>query len=369
MFSIIIAGANMKKLKGFSLIEMLLVLVIIGTFIYMGTNYVQQRTTQARIDKTVMDMQQILNAAMSYYVANGSWPQSDAITGGMAVDNTSLTSTDPFYQFREAYLPKASVGSMPSPWAPVTPTQQALYYVLAGDGGLFYVYTRINTASIATSNAYAGVIAGRLPQGYVSGQGVSPTGITVPPAPASCTNKTCYVVAAVNIPGQNLNNATAVNFVGLYHHGGCIPKPKCPVDANGNTMTPQVFVVPVSIKGVNNNTTGMENTVYPISSFTAYATDAPTTNPKAPALCTGQTSIEGQAGATCNENSVAYNGARADGYWRACVQVITEKGDVSKTRTDTDPIFYWGYAQTVAAYTRCAIKGEAAGSNFQIYGN
>ena len=67
----------MKRAHGFSLFEILLVMVIVGVFIAMGTNYVQQRTIQARIDKSVMDMQQILNAGMSYYVANGKWPDRD----------------------------------------------------------------------------------------------------------------------------------------------------------------------------------------------------------------------------------------------------------------------------------------------------
>ena len=45
---------------------------------------------------------------------------------------------------------------------------------------------------------------------------------------AGSSANTCEVVAAVNIPGQNLNNAGAVTFAGLYYHGGCVPVPQCP---------------------------------------------------------------------------------------------------------------------------------------------
>jgi prepilin-type N-terminal cleavage/methylation domain-containing protein len=360
----------MKQVKGFSLFEILLVMVIVGALIVMGTNFIQQRTTQARIDRTVMDMQQILNAAMSYYVANGSWPaQADSTAmGGTAIDGT-LSSTSTLYQFRDTYLPKAATVGMPSPWPSST---KSPYYVMVSDvnSNLFYVYVQVRTGSHATSLAYAQAIAGRLPQGYVSDRVTSQGDPPNPSVPCGSANKSCIAVSAVNIPGQNLNNATAVNFVGLYHHGGCIPKPKCPVDANGNTMIPQVFVVPVSIRGVNNNTTGPENVSYPISSFSAYAQDAPASTPKAPLLCQGQSAVRGGLpGNTCSESAATYNGAPADGYWRACVQVITEKGDVTTTRSDTDPEFYWGAAQTVAAYTRCAISGESAGSNFQVYGD
>ena len=61
--------------KGFTLIEMMLVLVIVSAIIYMGAGYLQQRTMQLKVDKTVAQVQQILSAAVAYYITNNyTWP-------------------------------------------------------------------------------------------------------------------------------------------------------------------------------------------------------------------------------------------------------------------------------------------------------
>src|SRR5258708_34066525 len=61
-------------MKGFTLVEMLLVATIISLIIYAGFSYFQQRTLQMTINRTSMQMQQILNAGLAYYVANSTWP-------------------------------------------------------------------------------------------------------------------------------------------------------------------------------------------------------------------------------------------------------------------------------------------------------
>lgn len=376
----------MKRLRGFSLLEMLLVLVVVSAIIVMGTNYIQQRTTQARIDKSVMDMQQILNAAMAYYVANGKWPDRDFNKNSFTTVDQSLSATDSYALFRNSYLPKASiVNGMPSPWAKVPGSQgnatrgySTIAAIDSSTGGqpIFYVAMAVQTLSKESAFAYASAIANRLPMGYISSYNASIVNSTISGTVStstggSCSSGICYVVAGVNIPGQNLNNAAAVNFAGLYHHGACIPVPQCPVDANGATMTPQVFVVPVSVSGVNappqySAVTGLTTaTVYPISSFTAYATGSPTGGTSPPMCDAGQTNTSAGAGANCASGGTALNnGPYAQNYWRACVKIVTEKGDVSSDRSD-----YWGVNATLAAFTRCAITDETAGSNFNVYGN
>src|SRR3990167_4197367 len=59
---------------GFTLLEMLLVLVIVAALLVIGMNYMQQKATAMRIDRTALQMQQILNAGLAYYVSNGKWP-------------------------------------------------------------------------------------------------------------------------------------------------------------------------------------------------------------------------------------------------------------------------------------------------------
>lgn len=325
--------------KGFTLIEMLLVLVIISMIIYMAVGYIEQRTLQTRMDRTSLQMQQILNAGLAYYVAHGSWPPNPALS--------NLQGT---------YLPPSSI-PFQSPWG-----QQ---YVAVGAQGTppaqFFVYTNITAGGSTT--AAANIIAGKLPLAYTTS--AAPSGNSPPASGSACaaTATSCYVVASVNIPGQNLNNAPAVNFAGVYNHGGCVPVPTCPVDNTGTTMTPEIMVVPVSVSGVNDP--GSPNNYYPISSFTAYATsntgagNTPTdTSP--PGCTTGGANPSTTPDCTANLQTTG----TAAAYWRVCLQVITEKGDVNSTNTDQ-----WGKDVTLMAITRCAIQNEPSGSNFNVFSN
>lgn len=335
------AKITRHNIIGITLVEMLLVLTIISMMLYMGIGYFQNRTESIRIDRTSMQMQQILNAALAFYVLNGRWP-------------TALS------ELQGNYLPPAFLPYV-SPW-----------------GGAYNIAVRTDTASPATFppqfyvwtsipgnkgmvNAMA--VSTSLPLSYTSASTGTP-GSTPPLAVNSCSafSLACSVVASVQIPGQNLNNARAVNFAGLYHHGACVPVPQCPVDSNGTTMTPQIMVVPVSVSGVND--TGSNN-VYPISSFTAYATgDNGTGVPNGvfPPACRGAGASYSVGGGNCTASN---NGPAASAYWRVCTQVVTERGDVAVTRADTA----LGSQLTVLAITRCAVNNEPAGSNFNVFSN
>lgn len=298
-----------RKLAGFTLIEILLVIVIISTFIVMGVGYLQQRVLAERIDRTALHMQQILNAGLAYYVKEGSWPANlDALRG--------------------TYLPPLTV-TFQNGWGQP-------FFLVKTDTNL-YVYTEIIANTAATASAQAQLLAGKVPLSYVT-EDVTNT----PPDQVNCTGTSCFVVASVNIPGENLNSANAVHFAGLYHHGGCVPQPTCPL----STMTPQVMIVPVSVSGVND--TNSQNT-YPITSFTGFAT-GPAANPPG---------CKGGNGVACSAQN-----AQGELYWRACMQIITERGDVSTTNAST-----WGKNVTLMAITRCAINNEPSGSSFSVYSN
>lgn len=335
---------------GFTLVEMMLVLVIISILIWGSIGYMQQRSLQMRMDRTSIQMQQILNAGLAYYVTNGSWP--------LAQDGSSSSLS----MLIGTYLPPTI---MNNPWN--QPYQIAVYSPPPSPEQnipppLFYVYTAVksSSATLGSATAAANVIAGTLPLSYTSTD-TSGSATQPPSSGATCGagSTTCYVVASVNIPGQNLNNARAVNFAGLYKHGGCIPVPQCPTDPTGATvMTPQVMVVPVSVSGINDQSSSSQN-IYPISSFTAYA-KGNTPLDVSPPMCLGSTSVTGG-----NDCSVAANvGTAATAYWRACLKIITEKGDVQATRSDQ-----WGQNVTLMAITRCAASNEPAGSTFDVYSN
>jgi prepilin-type N-terminal cleavage/methylation domain-containing protein len=341
---------GIKKYSGFTLIEMLLVMVIIAMIIYGSIAYVQESTMQMRIDRASSQMQQILNASLAYYVANGSWPSQLSTLQG-------------------SYLPSNSVIGQNNPWG------QA-YVIAASTSGtppipVLYIWTAVpGTAGSSGKTSAQGVaqsIADALPYGYTASTG---HGNSSPPTGScSATSTTCYAVAQINVPGTNLNNASAINFAGIYHHGGCVPVPNCPQkDSAGNSLTPEIFVVPVSVSGIAGYTGSSPAPSYPITSFTAYAqsnngSSNPPTN-SSPPYCTNQTNVY-PGGQNCASNAI--NGQAASYYWRVCLQVTTEQGDVQLNAVSG--VLDWGSQVSVAAFTRCAIQNEPSGTALNVYGN
>jgi prepilin-type N-terminal cleavage/methylation domain-containing protein len=322
---------SMKTMKqwavrGFTLIEMLLVMTIISAFIYASIGYIQQRTLALKIDRTAAQMQQILNAGLAYYVSNQQWPANLAAlqAGG--------------------YLP----ASLPNPWN-ASPS-----YTISSTSALLQVSLTLPSA-LVNQSAIGTILAGKLPLASSSTVVIPPV---CPPLPAPCPPPTSQttVVASVNIPGQNLNNATAVNFTGIYHNGACVPVPKCPTLPNGTAMVPSISVAPASVSGMNDGSTD----VYPISSFTAYAmgpnnyVNGATSG--GPSSCASDMS----GNTACYSNVAGGTTVPTGSYWRVCLQVVTEKGAV-KWQAGT------GQYATVTVLTRCTIPTENAGSSMGVF--
>ena len=165
---------NMKKRLGFTLIEMLLVMVIISFIIFMIVGFVQQKTDEIRRDRAAMQIQLILNAGLAFYVNNGRWPITcDGVTNNL---NPLMTPNN--------YLSPGFSGN--NPWGnPYTISCNTL-----DTNSVFSVTT------LTLQHAEAVILAGRLPLAGVQGD------------PDISTT----VIASVPIPGQNLNNARALNF-------------------------------------------------------------------------------------------------------------------------------------------------------------
>jgi hypothetical protein len=149
---------------------------------------------------------------------------------------------------------------------------------------------------------------------------------------------------------MDANDATGINFAGVYRNGACVPVPSCPNDGSGNPMVAKVYIVPVSLSGANDPGT---NNVYPVTSFTAFASGAPSATPatcgtgNAPSLpCTAGSSSTGT-------------------WWRACLQVVTSKGTVQWDGT-TAP--FTEDMPAVMAITRCAVQNEPTGDPFNVFG-
>jgi prepilin-type N-terminal cleavage/methylation domain-containing protein len=330
-----------KAIKGFTLLEILLVLAITGTITVLSIGIMQQKFDASRRAKVSLQVQQILNAGLAYYVGKGQWPANLA-------------------QLQGSYLPPAAVG-LKNPW------NKDFSISSASSASAFYVFTDV------ASTVNANIVAGMLPLAYTT-----TTSTGSPPAPATCAAgaTSCFVVSQVNVPGQNLNNATAINFAGLYHSGGCVPVPSCPFDGSGDSMTPQIIVVPVQINGLasdpQTSCTADSRGVWscsnaaasPIISFTATATGGPGTQQPVrcltatPAACIQSSWAGGSAPSSPQPAGVDAGSitANPNGFWRVCISIATEGGGASSI---TPSNMAWGQAMgTVMAVTRCAVKDE-----------
>lgn len=382
---------DQQKSKGFTLLELLLVLAISSSLVVLMLNYTTQKSDEMRRDKTVLQMQQILNAGLSYYVNNSSWP----VTGGCGGPTPSLVTamltpnyipqTTPImansYGAQSYYLNCMSTGAATNPPTP-----------------LFYVYTQINTP------VNASIIAGRLPMAFattLAGAQANP-----PTQDATCKNGALgpgctNVVSFVNIPGQNLNNARSVNFAGTYSSGACVPAPNCPAG-----MKAEIFVVPASVNGVFDDPNcaagpSCPANTYPMSSFTAFAVGKSTTDPSAASVGTMATGANDPTGATgpldCSVPAAPWNmpcvGASASAYsatsganwgaaptdpagtlyWRVCLAVMTSKGPVVVNGVNTNDQEIWAAMKgSLVAFTRCAPNNGSespSGTSFGVWQN
>lgn len=303
-----------SKIKGFTLIEMLLALVVAASVVMMIVSYTTQKADELRRDRASMQMQQILNAALSYYVNNSSWP-ADAVGAFPASLQT------------DGFLP---AGTFNNPWG----NGFTVAAWTANPAGGNYDNTTSPKYGISTTfptTAEATIVAGRLPFAVAAAK---------------------TVTAYVSVPVQKLNNDRSVNFAQVYNSGACVPAPTCPL---GMTLT--IYVVPVQVYGQYQAPAAGTQTLSPLTGYTAYAIG--------PGGQAALQACDGSGVETCQETTgtnmpTANNPAGQ--YYRVCLAVETNLGSVSPT-TNT-----WGVAMgSVLAITRCQPGGEQTGTQFNVW--
>lgn len=363
---------------GFTLLEILLVMVISSSLILLMINFTTQKTDQLRRDKTTLQMQQIMSAALSYYANNSDWPVACGNGSAATWQDPTTLSTDPSSSnttnFNSRYIFGLSANPYGQPFSVACTTQTA------STGGNFYVATSVNTRP---SDALS--IAGNLPMAFINkSAAITQTDTSCATSPyTDCET----IVTSVSIPGQNMNNARSVNFAGLYYSGSCVPAPTCPAG-----MSPSIIVMPSGVTGVGttasdancssvtnySDTSSCSPSVYPINSFTAFARGADTSgNPGSP----GTSGSSVGAPFKCDSNT-QYSCVATDGtgvgpsytymtsapdsnttYWRVCLSVSTQLGAVTLTSTTNSGSTAARWRQLgkmmgqIAAFTRCVPNG------------
>jgi prepilin-type N-terminal cleavage/methylation domain-containing protein len=353
--------------NGFTLIEMMLVLVIVSAMIYMGAGYLQQRTLQLKVDREVAEIQQILNAAVAYYITNNyTWPEAN-FPWLPPYDILMLQGYygGPSYLPPQWLYPPFDLGNLYYSWG----GSSIIGQFFRQNANSFYVVTFINLPPPA-SYSVATTIAGMLPLAYVASDGGTPY---------SCTPaQQCYVVASIVAPTISLANSTNVNYAGLYHSGSCVQAPNCAPAPDGTPMNPEIMVVPASVTGVSDMPGGIGNpgctetstsscqvTAYPLNSFTAFAT-GPSTMAAGPPTC-GNPLLT--SACTQDYTGTLLPASGQQNYWRVCLGVGTQKGFVQPSGSAQQQNVWGQVSGTVMVITRCAPASEDNGSHFNVWSN
>jgi prepilin-type N-terminal cleavage/methylation domain-containing protein len=295
---------ELSKNQGFTLLEMLLVLVIVSSILGMVLNLSTARMDQFRREKTAMQMQAVMTAASAYFVAYNAWPNIAGLQSA-------------------GYIPP---GTIASAWGNAI--------TLSGSGQTATVSTTL-TGTAATANA--GVVAGMLPM---------------------AKNVSGAITAYLTIPGQNLNNAMAVNYGAVYYSGSCVPQPNCP-----SGMTASLMVMPVAVTGIQGSPGGCTSSqdpnscssmsVSPLTSFRAFYTGSGSSGASPP-----DCEITGNPNAVaCVFPGGATETNQAANYWRVCLEVVTSTGLAYPSASDTYAYNEGKLMGNILAVTRCMPSG------------
>lgn len=167
-----------QDLSGFSLIEVMLLLAIMASVLMVGMCNYEIEVRNFKVDKTALQLQQWLEAAMAYYVDHQQWPQ-----GTEQQPLRTLIST--------GYLPAASGTTdtpIHNPWGNDYAAQSVIS--ASNPNGYFEVSTNI-PVTVPHYQQIATAIAARMPF-------------------ASHPAQTGAVITQVTIPGQASNIASNI---------------------------------------------------------------------------------------------------------------------------------------------------------------
>src|SRR6056297_854317 len=155
--------------KGFTLLEIMLVIAIIAAIAVLGLSGYKQLVMNRKIEKASVEMQMWVQASLQYYVNVGGDidSKSTKLTTQHVIDSGLMNANDVGNPWVESTAPVKTVGAYIL--APVAITD--------GTGYKIEVSTEIPTVDIGQKEAdeIARMIAGRLPFGVATNNTVSMT--------------------------------------------------------------------------------------------------------------------------------------------------------------------------------------------------
>lgn len=233
------------KANGFTLLELMLVLVLLTTLAMAGLAMYQIQLRNFRVDKTALQMQQWMQAGLAFYVDCHQWPDPivdpDIMNKMMGIG--MLTSDDcqnQDYQGKvRTYMPKGS--DQNGPWG------NSYYILLSPDKNLFYIETSLGRYTSRLYNA-AQMIAARLPEGKTSAQFLTYV----------------RVKAAVGKPASAIVDTSRGFILNMQTvNSDQVSKIKLPANTDcPSGMVPDVEVAPVQFHAGQTNNMDMVGTTY-----------------------------------------------------------------------------------------------------------
>jgi prepilin-type N-terminal cleavage/methylation domain-containing protein len=184
------------KQQGYTLIELLLVIAIISMISAFAIVAYRQNTENNRIDQAALEMQQVLEAAISYNVSSsaGAWPNANNALPNCVPPNLND-------DFIKIYLPNQNfISNFGSNfcWDKVT-----------NNPSLFWVALKMPYTDLNRNYQLANRIAAHLPSGVAI---TDPTQNDVTTYKCTTESANCYVRAEVTLPTATGGNGQVVGM-------------------------------------------------------------------------------------------------------------------------------------------------------------
>ena len=136
----------MKKANGFTIVELLIVIVVIGILAAISIVAYNNVAAKARDSQRVQDIKTIAKALEMYYIDNGEFPSSAA--GSTSINSSWAASADASWQNNSSQLEGYIGGSLPA-----DPVNSG-----GGIGSTTYGYAYYsNPSTTSTSTQFCGV--------------------------------------------------------------------------------------------------------------------------------------------------------------------------------------------------------------------